>query len=83
LNASRDLIHWSAPQLVMSTATLLAAEPAGSWGYGYFSLLDPAATDRSFATITSHPMVYYVRMDALHPPYRRILARRPLSLNIR
>ncbi len=80
LSASWDLISWSKPLLVMSTADIQAADPAGNWLYEYFSLLDPAASDRSFSTITNNPMIYYVRLDMNHSPYKRVLFRRPLTL---
>lgn len=83
LSASWDLVAWSKPLLVVSAATLLAGEPAGKWHHDYFSLLDNAATDRSFATITNNPMVYYIRHDDNHGPYTRLLSRRPLTLTIR
>ncbi len=83
LSASWDLINWSKPLLVMSTAAITAGDPAGKWLYEYFSLLDPAASDRSFSTITSNPMIYYVRLDMNNPPYKRVLFRRPLTLNVK
>jgi hypothetical protein len=82
LSASNDLINWSKPTLVMSTATMLSTEPAGSWSYNYFSLLDPTTQDRNFAIVGNTPMIYYVRMDNLHAPYQRILARRPITLTV-
>lgn len=83
LSASWDMINWSAPVLVLSTAALTASDPAGNWLYEYFSLLDPAASDRSFSTITNNPMIYYVRLDMNNPPYKRVLFRRPLTLTVR
>jgi hypothetical protein len=82
LSASNDLINWSKPYLVMSTATMLSAEPAGSWSYEYFSLLDPTTQDRNFAVIGNTPMIYYVRLDNLHSPYTRVLYRRPITISV-
>lgn len=83
LSASWDLLNWSKPLLVVSTATLTAGEPAGNWHYDYFSLLDPAATDRSFSTITNNPMIYYIRFDQNNAPYKRVLYRRPLAITVK
>lgn len=78
--ASADLIHWSKPSLVVTTADLLAGEPAGKWSYDYFALIDPASTDRNFTTVTDRPDVYYVRFNNNDPPYARTLMRRPMTL---
>lgn len=83
LSASWDMISWSKPLLIASTATLTAGEPAGNWHYDYFSLLDPAASDRSFSTIGNTPMIYYIRFDYNNGPYKRVLYRRPLTLTVR
>jgi hypothetical protein len=79
LVASADLIHWSEPTLVASRKELLERESRGNWEYGYFSLIDPASSDRNFSTISSTPFVYYVRLDNNHP-YARILFRRQIKL---
>jgi hypothetical protein len=47
----------------------------------YFSLIDPNASDASFATITDHPYLYYVRMDNNHGPYQRVLFRQRVKLD--
>ena len=77
-SSSADLLHWSQPLLVVRTDDLLRDEPAGSWSYIYFSLLDGASPDRNFTTLSNQFYVYYVRLDRLHPPYARALVRRPL-----
>lgn len=82
MTASRDLIRWSKPSLVASTNSLLRSEPGGHWSYLYFTLLDPASTDRNFTTVSSMPYVYYVRFDEDHPPYSRVLFRRPIKISI-
>jgi len=83
VSASYDLIHWTVPSLIVSFATMQATEPAGSWQYGYVSLLDPASPDRNFVTVGNQPYVYYTRIDLLHPPYVRTLFRAPLRLQVR
>ena len=80
LSTSPDLINWSQPILVVTIAQLLAKEPAGNWSYGYFSLLDPNATDTNFSTITDIPYVYYVRSDNNHCCYVRKLYRQKIKL---
>jgi hypothetical protein len=80
LSASSDLIHWSRPNLMATTADLLAGEPPGDWSYNYFTLLDPTSRDRNFATVSDTPYIYFVRFDKAHPPYARVLFRRRLAL---
>lgn len=81
LSTSPDLIQWSQPTLVVTIADLLAKEPKGNWSYGYFSLLDPKATDPNFSTITDTAYLYYVRSDENHGPYVRVLFRQKIKLN--
>jgi hypothetical protein len=35
----------------------------------------------SYATITDHPYLYYIRMDNNHGPYQRILFRQKVKLD--
>jgi len=78
---SADFIHWSKPVLAMTLNQMLRREPVGSWSYMYFSLIDPKASDPSFATITDHPYLYYVRLDDNHGPYQRVLFRPKVKLD--
>lgn len=78
---STDFVHWSKPALAMTLNQMLRREPQGNWSYGYFSLIDPKASDLSYATITDHPYLYYVRMDNDHGPYQRILFRQRVKLD--
>ncbi len=80
-STSPDFIHWSNPALALTRNAMLRREPEGSWSYGYFSLIDPTAKDASFATITDHPYLYYVRMDDNHGPYQRVLFRQRVKLD--
>jgi hypothetical protein len=80
--ASRDLIRWSTPSLVESTNDLLATDNHGNFSYLYFALLDTKSTDLNFTTISASPYIYYVRMDNDHPPYRRMLLRRPVEITV-
>jgi hypothetical protein len=63
LSTSTDLVHWTKPVLVARLEQFLAQEPAGSWSYAYFSLLDRRAADLNFSMIGGHPDLYYVRFD--------------------
>lgn len=81
--ASRDLIRWSKPVLVANTDFLLRTEPRGRWSYLYFTLMDPASTDRNFTTVSSTPYIYYVRFDDDNPPYARVLFRRRINISIK
>lgn len=81
LSTSPDLINWSQPTLVVTIADLLAEEPPGNWTYAYFSLLDPDASDPNFSTISDTPDLYYVRSDADHCCYVRVLFRQKIKLS--
>ena len=63
LSTSTDLVNWTKPTRVATLEQFLAQEPAGSWSYAYFSLIDPAAPDLNFSVIGGHPYLYYVRFD--------------------
>jgi hypothetical protein len=65
----------------MTLDQMLRREPEGNWSYAYFSLIDPKASDPSYATITDHPYLYYVRMDNNHGPYQRVLFRQKVKLD--
>jgi hypothetical protein len=80
-STSRDYIHWSQPALAMTRDQMLRREPEGNWSYMYFSLIDPSAKDLSFATISDHPYLYYVRLDDNHGPYQRVLVRQKVKLD--
>jgi hypothetical protein len=82
VQGSRDLMHWSKPSLLVKLSDLRASDGPGKWTYDYVSLLDPASTDRDFATVSDTPYVYYVRSDGNHPPYARVLFRRRVKLKI-
>ena len=75
---STDLVNWTKPSLVVKLSELLAEDPAGSWLYAYFSLIDPNATDLNFSVVGEHPYLYYVRLD--NNSSDRVLFRRPITL---
>lgn len=61
---SPDLLSWSEP------SRLMAATGPGAWRCGdlrdpifYPSLLDPDATDPSFATVGDHPLLFMTRLN--------------------
>jgi hypothetical protein len=76
IQASRDLMHWSKPSLVMTLGDAQAADGPGKWSYDYPSLLDPASYDRNFSTVSESPYLYYVRMGGSS----RALIRRQIKL---
>jgi hypothetical protein len=82
LQASRDLMHWSQPSLLVEFANLRADDGPGLWTYNYVSLLDPTSADRNFSTVSEEPYLYYVRSDGNDPPYARVLFRRQIKLQI-
>jgi hypothetical protein len=81
VTASADLIHWSPPRLIISTAQLSVQAGQGRWLFEYASLLDPTSTDRNFSTVSDTPYVYIVRSDMNHPPLTRLLFRQKIRLN--
>ncbi|HLB92615.1 MAG TPA: hypothetical protein VJK27_09760 [Terriglobales bacterium] len=78
LTTSTDLVHWTAPTLVVTLADILKNDPKGSWLYAYFSLIDPSAPDLSFSVIGDHPYLYYVRLD--NNGQDRVLYRQAITL---
>jgi hypothetical protein len=85
LATSTDMVNWSPPVLLVKQQTLLSGEPKSKfphrWSYGYFSLIDPNATDLSFGTMTDTPYLYYVRFDRETAPWGRTLFMQPIQLN--
>jgi len=81
IQASRDLVHWSQPALLVNFSDLRAGDGPGNWSYGDSSLLDPTSSDREFSTISNTPYLYYVRSDQNNAPYSRVLFRRQVKLS--
>lgn len=81
---SADLVHWSRAYGVGHMPGSESYFPAtqGRYTYGYFDILDPSSSDRSFSTSTATPYMYYVRFDGNNPPYARTLLRRQIRLTI-
>ncbi|WP_448952428.1 hypothetical protein [Labrys neptuniae] len=77
---SPDFVHWSKPALALTMNQMLRREPEGNWTYAYFTLIDPKSTDANYMTITDTPYLYYVRSDADHGPYQRVLFRQKIKL---
>jgi hypothetical protein len=76
---STDLIHWTTPKLVVTLAEIRKSDPAGSFLYAYFSLIDPDAPDPSFSVIGEHPYLYYVRLNNENV-YDRVVFRQALTI---
>ncbi len=81
--ASRDLVNWSAPRLLLQGFTLYD-DPCKSGGQliSYPSILDPADPSRNFDATGDHPDLFYVTLavQGCEVTGRRTLLRRTLSL---
>ena len=80
MTASKDLVHWSEPNLIATTVSMIEAEGPGHWDFGYFGLLDPTSKDRNFLNISDAPYVYYVRFNRARGNLSRDLVRRQVRL---
>jgi hypothetical protein len=81
LTTSKDLVHWTKPQLVVTAAELSKNDPPGNWLYAYFSLLDPCAPDMNFSVIGDQPYLYSVRLNN-NNALDRILYREKIKLTV-
>ena len=79
----RDLLHWSAPRLLLAGATLYDG-PCRSGGLllAYPSLIDAATPSRNFDTIGDAPDLYYETLatEGCAVTGRRTLLRRRLAI---
>lgn len=84
--ASRDLIHWSKPTLVVAGKTLYD-DPctAGPQIIAYPSLLDPEATTRNFEDVGDQAELFYatMRVDGCQATSDRNLVRRRVRISVR
>ncbi len=84
--ASRDLVDWSEPRLVLPGATLYD-DPCGSGGrlIAYPSVLDPADPSRNFDRAGSTPELFYTELavEGCTVSGPRSLLRRPLRIGMR
>ena len=60
--SSPDLLHWSAPRLLLETP-LLFAHGCERSTIAYPSILDPSAASRTFSDATDRPWLYVVRLS--------------------
>jgi len=61
---SKDLEHWSEPQLLLAGATLYSNLcTAGGSVIAYPSLLDPTAKGRNFDDVGREPFLYYAKIE--------------------
>lgn len=83
--ASRDLIHWSRPTLVMAGKTLYD-DPckAGPQIIAYPSLLDRGAKTRNFEDVGDAPELYYatMRVEGCNVTSDRNLVRRKVKISV-
>ncbi|MBI2718579.1 MAG: hypothetical protein HYX36_07430 [Rhizobiales bacterium] len=57
---SRDLVHWTLPQVLVTYSNINSKGAGASARTAYYSLLDPTSTTRSFETLEQTPYLYYV-----------------------
>jgi hypothetical protein len=81
---SRDLLHWSAPGLLLELPILFAYACGAPAVYGYPSLLDPNPTTRNFDTVSDHAYLYSTRinMTGCKLPMDRDLVRFPVKIGV-
>ena len=83
--ASRDLLHWSAPRLLVTGSTNYD-DPCRSGGQmlAYPTLIDPAATGRNFDDVgtTAHLFFAKLRVDKCSITGDRVMLHQPVTLRI-
>jgi hypothetical protein len=80
---SRDLLHWSAPRLLLMGDTLYDdACNSGGELINYPSLLDPASTGRNFTDVGDNARLFYVTLavDGCSVSSRRNLLSEPMRI---
>lgn len=79
---SADLLHWSAPALVMPAIGHGQYRCGGEKPLAYPSLLDPASSSRSFGTVGDTAQLYVTRFDVpdCHIHGSRSLLRIPVTI---
>ena len=65
-SVSEDLVHWSARRLLFAAPTVHSYRCGRSAPIAYPSLVDPRSKSRTFATVGSHPFLYYTRFAYRH-----------------
>lgn len=82
---SPDLLHWSAPALLLSAIGLQAWTCGGQDPIAYPSLLDPASESRNFETVGSDALLFATRFDSkdCHPGANRDLIRWTVRIRLR
>ena len=82
---SRDLVHWSAPRLLVMGDTLYD-DPCSSGGQliNYPSLLDPAATSRNFTDVGDSASLFYATLavDGCKVTSQRDLVKRQVRIEL-
>lgn len=83
--ASRDLIRWDKPRLVLAGATLYD-DPCGASGrmIAYPSLIDPRSERRNFDDVGDTADLYYsdIRVEGCAITSDRVLRRRPVAIRV-
>lgn len=80
---ARDLLHWSAPRLLMAGRTAYSDLcKVGPSIINYPSILDPGSTSRNFDTIGDHPLLFFDIIAVKDcQTMQRLLVYRPLHLD--
>lgn len=60
---SRDLLHWSEPQLLLAVPMMFNYPCGAAAVYAYPSLLDPDSPSATFATVGDRPFLYMTRFN--------------------
>jgi hypothetical protein len=79
---SRDLIHWSQPELLVSEGQLKSHDTSDQNFYGFFSLIDERSGALDFSSISGDPSLYlyFVELDQAYAPYARRLVKLAVSI---
>ena len=82
---STDLLHWSAPMLLLSAIGLQAWTCGDPNPIAYPSLLDPASNSRNFDTVGAGALLFATRFDGIgcNPGASRSLVRWAVRIRLR
>ncbi len=81
VTASRDLVTWTTPVLLMADSDVAPAEDPRQIEY-YPALVDETAGDRNFATIGDTPTLITTQMSRSRQPWQRRLVARDVIISV-
>jgi hypothetical protein len=74
---SKDLVTWSAPQVLFPEPDMSSHNCADKFRYGYPSVVDPEAPGRNFDSVGNHPILFLTRFHVAAncglPPNRDLI----------